>query len=104
MKRIYAILVVVLSAFVLSVRVQAFAAGQVANAQEIPATAISEEAESQGGENPVDVKGIVFGHIGDSYEWHITTWGDVHVTIPLPVTFTEPPLLTSKALLSCSFS
>lgn len=85
MKRIYAILVVVLSAFVLSVRVQAFAAGQVANAQEIPATAISEEAESQGGENPVDVKGIVFGHIGDSYEWHITTWGDVHVTIPLPV-------------------
>ena len=85
MKRIYAILVVVLSAFVLSVRVQAFAAGQVANAQEIPATAIPEEAESQGGENPVDVKGIVFGHIGDSYEWHITTWGDVHVTIPLPV-------------------
>ena len=85
MKRIYARLVVVLSAFVLSVRVQAFAAGQVANAQEIPATAISEEAESQGGENPVDVKGIVFGHIGDSYEWHITTWGDVHVTIPLPV-------------------
>ena len=85
MKRIYAILVVVLSAFVLSVRVQACAAGQVANAQEIPATAISEEAESQGGENPVDVKGIVFGHIGDSYEWHITTWGDVHVTIPLPV-------------------
>ena len=85
MKRIYAILVVVLSAFVLSVRVQAFAAGQVANAQEISATAIPEEAESQGGENPVDVKGIVFGHIGDSYEWHITTWGDVHVTIPLPV-------------------
>ena len=85
MKRIYAILVVVLSAFVLSVRVQAFAAGQVANAQEIPATAIPEEAESQGGENPVDVKGIVFGHIGDSYEWHITTWGYVHVTIPLPV-------------------
>ena len=27
-------------------------------------------------ENTVDVKEIVFGHIGDSYEWHITTWGD----------------------------
>ena len=26
-------------------------------------------------ENTVDVKEIVFGHIGDSYEWHITTWG-----------------------------
>lgn len=24
---------------------------------------------------PVNVKEIVFGHIGDSYEWHITTWG-----------------------------
>ena len=35
--------------------------------------------------NPVDVKEIVFGHIGDAYEWHIGTWGDTHVTIPLPV-------------------
>lgn len=33
----------------------------------------------------VDVKEIVFGHIGDSYDWHITTWGKTHVTIPLPV-------------------
>lgn len=33
----------------------------------------------------VNVKDIVFGHIGDSYEWHITTWGKTHVTIPLPV-------------------
>lgn len=40
-------------------------------------------AEQQ--ENTVDVKEIVFGHIGDSYEWHITTWGKTHVTIPLPV-------------------
>ena len=36
-------------------------------------------------ENTVDVKEIVFGHIGDSYEWHITTWGETHVTIPLPL-------------------
>ncbi len=36
-------------------------------------------------ENTVDVKEIVFGHIGDSYEWHITTWGETHVTISLPV-------------------
>lgn len=36
-------------------------------------------------ENTVDVKEIVFGHIGDSYEWHITTWGNTHITIPLPV-------------------
>lgn len=36
-------------------------------------------------EDEVDVKGIVFGHIGDSYEWHITDIGHTHVTIPLPV-------------------
>ena len=41
--------------------------------------AATEEAE------PVDVKGIVFGHIGDAYEWHITDFGDTHVTIPLPI-------------------
>lgn len=33
----------------------------------------------------MDVKKIVFGHIGDAYEWHITTWGKRHITIPLPV-------------------
>ena len=33
----------------------------------------------------VNVKEIVFGHIGNSYEWHITTWGDLHITVPLPV-------------------
>lgn len=36
-------------------------------------------------ENTVDVKDIVMGHIGDSYEWHITTWGNLHLTVPLPV-------------------
>ena len=35
--------------------------------------------------NTVDVKEILFSHIGDTYEWHIGTWGDVHLTIPLPV-------------------
>ena len=36
-------------------------------------------------ENTVDVKEIVFGHIGDSYEWHITTWGKTQIIIPLPI-------------------
>ena len=36
-------------------------------------------------ENTVDVKEIVFGHIGDSYEWHITDFGETKVIIPLPV-------------------
>ena len=33
----------------------------------------------------VDVKQIIFDHVKDSYEWHITTIGDKHVTIPLPI-------------------
>lgn len=40
---------------------------------------------SQPEEDGVNVKEIVFGHIGDSYEWHITTWGETHITIPLPI-------------------
>lgn len=35
--------------------------------------------------NEVDVKGVVFGHVGDSYEWHITDIGETSVCIPLPV-------------------
>lgn len=35
--------------------------------------------------NDVDVKDIVFNHISDSYEWHITKIGDKEVTIPLPI-------------------
>lgn len=33
----------------------------------------------------VDVKEIVLGHMADAYEWHITTIGGKHVSIPLPV-------------------
>ena len=39
---------------------------------------------SEGGSS-VDVKEIVLGHLGDAYEWHITTWKGHHVSIPLPV-------------------
>lgn len=37
------------------------------------------------GAQEVDVKKIVFDHIQDAYEWHITHWGDQPVRIPLPV-------------------
>ena len=29
----------------------------------------------------VDAKEIVFHHIQDTYEWHITSWGEKHFTI-----------------------
>lgn len=44
------------------------------------------DAASHGSsDGKVDVKGVIFGHIKDSYEWHLTTIGDRHVTISLPV-------------------
>ena len=33
----------------------------------------------------IDVNELVFGHIGDAYEWHIATFGDTPVSIPLPI-------------------
>ena len=33
----------------------------------------------------VDAKEIVFQHIRDAYEWHITSWGDKHIALSLPV-------------------
>jgi F-type H+-transporting ATPase subunit a len=36
-------------------------------------------------EGPVDVKGIIFEHLGDAYTWHIATIGHVHIQVPLLV-------------------
>ncbi|MDR0894139.1 MAG: F0F1 ATP synthase subunit A [Prevotellaceae bacterium] len=40
------------------------------------------EADQKGS---VDVREIIFGHIGDAYEWHITTLYNTPISIPLPV-------------------
>lgn len=40
---------------------------------------------SQESEEELDVNELVFGHIGDAYEWHIVTLGDTELSIPLPV-------------------
>ena len=34
-------------------------------------------------EKDVDVAHLLFGHIGDSYGWHITDWNGKHISIPL---------------------
>ena len=36
-------------------------------------------------EEDIDIAEIIFEHIGDDYEWHFFTWGDLHVTMHLPV-------------------
>ncbi|MDR3652247.1 MAG: F0F1 ATP synthase subunit A [Paludibacter sp.] len=32
-----------------------------------------------------DVKSFILEHVGDSYQWHITKWGNNEISIPLPV-------------------
>lgn len=42
----------------------------------------------QASESPngkLNVKETVLEHLGDGYDWHITTWGHTHISIPLPV-------------------
>ncbi len=34
---------------------------------------------------PFDAPKVIFEHLNDSYEWHITTLGEKHISIPLPV-------------------
>ena len=45
---------------------------------------VSAESRNDAEADKVDVSHMLFGHIGDSYGWHITDWKGRHVTIPLP--------------------
>lgn len=47
--------------------------------------AAATDVSHDGEEKAVDVKKIIFDHVKDSYEWHITTIGDKHITLPLPI-------------------
>ena len=47
-------------------------------------------AQSPNEEPDIDVKEIVLGHIGDSYEWHITSFGEKELRIDLPVIVHSP--------------
>ena len=42
-------------------------------------TSNSEESKGE-----LNVKEMIFSHIGDAYNWHITTIGKQHISIPLP--------------------
>ena len=37
-----------------------------------------------GDPDEIDVGEILFGHVGDSYGWHLTEWNGKHISIPLP--------------------
>ena len=42
-------------------------------------------ATSSGDQGTFDAPKVIFEHLKDSYEWHITKIGDKHISIPLPV-------------------
>ena len=45
---------------------------------------VLEQKESEGG---INLKEILFGHIQDSYQWHVTDIGGHPLIIPLPMIF-----------------
>lgn len=42
-------------------------------------------SEAAGSEEKVDIAGMIMDHLMDSYEWHIATAGETHISIPLPI-------------------
>ena len=44
----------------------------------------SEMADQVGHDEEINVAEIIFEHIGDEYEWHITEWKGKAIAIPLP--------------------
>ncbi|MGC4079384.1 MAG: F0F1 ATP synthase subunit A [Rubrivivax sp.] len=81
MNRLFSLLVLIFTAFVSSFS---------ASAQEEPTvteTAVHEEA-TEG--KSLDIKKIIFEHVGDAHEWHFMTIGHNHVSVPLPVILYSP--------------
>ena len=48
-----------------------------------PSAMADGQSDNKGGE--LVVRDFILDHLADSYEWHITTIGETHVSIPLPV-------------------
>ena len=51
----------------------------------MPLFAVAGETEGKGKSEGINIPEIVLEHLSDSYEWHIATFGDKSVSIPLPV-------------------
>ena len=43
------------------------------------------ETEAEGAKKGINLTELIFGHVGDSHEWHITDIGGKAVALPLPV-------------------
>ena len=51
----------------------------------MPLFAVAGETEGKDKSEGINIPEIVLEHLSDSYEWHIATFGDKSVSIPLPV-------------------
>ena len=67
-----------------------FPAGAAAHAAASSAGRAEDTAAQEIAEEEPDVKRIVLGHVGDSYEWHIATAGGCEWSLPLPVIVHSP--------------
>jgi F-type H+-transporting ATPase subunit a len=45
----------------------------------------AQEEETGAREKDLNVKELILEHLADAYEWHITSFGETHISIPLPV-------------------
>ena len=45
----------------------------------------NEESDSHEGAADLNVRELILDHVGDGYDWHITNFGDKHISIPLLV-------------------
>jgi F-type H+-transporting ATPase subunit a len=41
--------------------------------------------EHEAEEGKLDIAGMIMDHLMDSYEWHIATAGETHISVPLPI-------------------
>lgn len=48
----------------------------------LPLVSLAAESESHGEFNTVE---YLFDHVSDSHEWHFLSFGDTHISVPLPV-------------------
>ena len=83
MNRLFSLLVLIFTAFLSPLAVMAQEEPVIAE------TAVA-EAHEAGEEKALDIKTIIFDHVGDAHEWHFMTIGHTHVTIPLPVILYSP--------------
>lgn len=52
----------------------------------IPSSKVFANSETpQSSEEQLNVKDLILDHLGDTYEWHLVSWKDNHISIPLPI-------------------